>query len=570
MFNRDNDPLFVPMPCVNMPRRSRDYDPFESDDEDGANSNSDWQTSPETDDVPDTAIGRDHATTIADLPEGDRAPIAPLIEIARVIHASDFPRPLPRRRLPRRKGGMNAQQVALMGGLRQVAECDASLAANRLPFSVAHRVRYDIALHVLLRRTHPHAGKSLEAPLVMDAKGYTNIAPDLIHLLPQDPFDALDLAFCKSWVANTWHNDVGTSCLIGRQLWGGACALRREKECRLLRKRRPPSLVPDVFAREADMETLVTPSGHALVPAYDREPVPVLFPGVMEEDCVPAIDELMPDLRPVFPSDIDGAVDSLSPRLHELVLGCDDPLPLALTLTVMGVQRSAHFPNIWDMPTGPGEFGAEWAMHLPPGFSDEAWAQYAEYLFASARNVANADAVTKAIRIRTLPSSVQLDTAIAQGTTQSAMPTVFLTPDACAPLLPGPVEPSQTARYRSQCLGAANADLLATGVQGEDLPPRRAAAAMEAVATLDKEACHKRNIAKVMYAIWKAAGSASVSRVSYLAASAQLQEECSLLIWEPWTNSAYQYMRAGLAAWRRWVRFVRGRADHAPTRAPDR
>ena len=77
MFNRDNDPLFVPMPGVNMPRRCRDYDPFASDDEDGASSNSDWQTSPEPDDVPDIAIGQDRATTIADLPEGDPAPIAP-------------------------------------------------------------------------------------------------------------------------------------------------------------------------------------------------------------------------------------------------------------------------------------------------------------------------------------------------------------------------------------------------------------------------------------------------------------------------------------------------------------
>ena len=147
MFNRDDDPLFVPMPRINMPRGAhRNGDPFAPDDDDGANSNSDWQTFPEPEDVPDPAIGRDHATTLADLSDVDPAPIAPLIEQARAIHASVCPRPLPRRRLPRRKGGMNAQQVALLEGLRQVAECDASLAANRLPFFAARRVRYEYSI----------------------------------------------------------------------------------------------------------------------------------------------------------------------------------------------------------------------------------------------------------------------------------------------------------------------------------------------------------------------------------------------------------------------------------------
>ena len=212
-----------------------------------------------------------------------RASSSSLIDIARVIHASDYaPRTVPRRRLPRRTGGTPAQQVALRDGLRKWAGYDATMAANRFPHAPAHQVRSDVALLAILHQGHPNAGKSLEVLLVVDDKGYMDIAPDLLHLLLQDPFASADLRFCKWGIASTWHNDVGTSCLIGRHVWDGACALRREKECRLLRKRRPPSLVPDVFAAQFELEPSDPSLRGAIVPAYELNPVPTLFPGMME------------------------------------------------------------------------------------------------------------------------------------------------------------------------------------------------------------------------------------------------------------------------------------------------
>ena len=47
MFSWDADPMFVPLPGVNMPRQDQEFDPFVDRDEDGANSNPDWQPSPE-------------------------------------------------------------------------------------------------------------------------------------------------------------------------------------------------------------------------------------------------------------------------------------------------------------------------------------------------------------------------------------------------------------------------------------------------------------------------------------------------------------------------------------------
>ena len=197
MFNWDEDPVFAPLPGVNMPRHDRDFNPFAERDEDGANSNQDWQPTPEPEEVPDPVTTSGSAAVIADMPNEARASSSSLIDIARVIHAPDYPRALPRRRLPRRTGGTTAQQVALMDGLRQVAGYDASLAANRFPFAPAHQVRYDLDFPAFLHQDHPHAGKSLEVPLVVDDKGYMDIASDLLHLLPQDPFDSPDLKFCK-------------------------------------------------------------------------------------------------------------------------------------------------------------------------------------------------------------------------------------------------------------------------------------------------------------------------------------------------------------------------------------
>ena len=72
----------------------------------------------------------------------------------------------------------------------------------------------------------------------------------------------------------------------------------------------------------------------------------------------------------------------------------------------------------------------------------------------------------------------------------------------------------------------------------------------------------KAVVAKAMYAIWLEAAEHSSSYRALLATPDALKAESAPLIYEPWMAYAYQYMRAGLAAWRRWVRFMCRRPNH--------
>ena len=91
MFSWDADPMFAPLPGVNMPRQNQDFDPFAERDEDGANSNQEWQPTPEPEDVPDPVIASGSDASIADMPNEARASSSSLIDIARVIHAPEYP-----------------------------------------------------------------------------------------------------------------------------------------------------------------------------------------------------------------------------------------------------------------------------------------------------------------------------------------------------------------------------------------------------------------------------------------------------------------------------------------------
>ena len=134
MFPWDQDAMHAPRPGVNMPFQDPDVDPFAERTDDDAKSNSDWQISSESEGMPnsDTALAID--APIIEPSNETRASSSSLIDIARVIHASDYaPRTVPRRRLPRRTGGTPAEQVALRDGLRKWAGYDATNGGKSLP-----------------------------------------------------------------------------------------------------------------------------------------------------------------------------------------------------------------------------------------------------------------------------------------------------------------------------------------------------------------------------------------------------------------------------------------------------
>ena len=196
-------------------------------------------------------------------------------------------------------------------------------------------------------RAPVNAGMSLHVPLSVDVTGAVDVSVKGLQIVADATAQPIlpDPVQCWNWLS--------TGGLHGAPIWDEASKLRQEKTCRLAyagflreqpRFEEPPGLVP------------VGPL--AILPAYDRDPVPTMFgvyDPVMPE--LPEIGDLLPDLSELQPAvqdyeNLSGGVcplpdySALSPRLQEVLLHCENPAEAVTTAKALGVDRAAHVPNM--------------------------------------------------------------------------------------------------------------------------------------------------------------------------------------------------------------------------------